>query len=120
MNYSSFNQLYRYQFRQRKFEKEEKSLKKSTVIKNSELNEIYGYQIFSGVRNPSRDSLICLCSAMELNVEETQSLLQIGGFALLYPKNKRDVIIINGINSNLSVAKINENLYDNGENTLNQ
>lgn len=26
---------------------EEKSLKKSTVIKNSELNEIYGYQIFS-------------------------------------------------------------------------
>ena len=39
---------------------EEKSLKKSTVIKNSELNEIYGYQIFSGKRIPSRDKLISI------------------------------------------------------------
>ncbi len=57
---------------------------------------------------------------MELNVEETQALLKIGGFAMLYPKNKRDAIIIDGVNSSLSVAQINENLYDNGENTLNQ
>ena len=99
---------------------EKKGLVKSAVIKKTEMSEVMGYQIFSGVRNPSRDSLICLCCAMELSVEETQSLLQIGGFASLYPKNKRDAIIINGINSILSVAKINENLYDNGENTLNQ
>ena len=99
---------------------EKKGLVKSAVIKKTEMSEVMGYQIFSGVRNPSRDSLICLCSAMELSVEETQSLIQIGGFALLYPKNKRDAIIINGIDSNLTVARINENLYDNGENTLNQ
>ena len=57
---------------------------------------------------------------MELDVDETQYLLRIGGFAELYPKNKRDAIIINGIASKLSVAKINENLYDNGEDTLNK
>ena len=39
--------------------------------------------------------------------------------AELYPKNRRDAIIINGISTNLPVAKINESLYDNGENTLN-
>lgn len=51
---------------------EEKSLKKSTVIKNSELNEIYGYQIFSGKRIPSRDKLISISFGLELSLEETQ------------------------------------------------
>lgn len=99
---------------------EKKGLVKSSVIKKTELSEITGYQIFSGVRNPSRESLVCICRAMELDVDETQYLLKIGGFAELYPKNKRDAIIINGIASNFSVAKINENLYDNGEDTLNK
>lgn len=98
---------------------EKKGLVKSSVIKKTELSEITGYQIFSGVRNPSRESLICICRAMELDVDETQYLLRIGGFAELYPKNRRDAIIINGISTNLPVAKINESLYDNGENTLN-
>lgn len=99
---------------------EKKGLVKSSVIKKTELSEITGYQIFSGVRNPSRESLICICRAMELDVDETQYLLRIGGFAELYPKNRRDAIIINGISTNLPVAKINENLYDNGEDTLNK
>ena len=99
---------------------EKKGLVKSAVIKKTELSEITGYQIFSGVRNPSRESLICICRAMELDVDETQYLLRIGGFAELYPKNRRDAIIINGISTNLPVAKINENLYDNGEDTLNK
>ena len=38
---------------------ESKGLKKAQVIKNAELAEVYGYQIFSGVRIPERKS----CSA---------------------------------------------------------
>lgn len=99
---------------------ENKGLVKSAVIKKTEISEVMGYQILSGVRKPSRDSLICICRAMELNIEETQEILKIGGFAALYPKFKREAIIISGIGANLSVAKINENLYDNNETTLNQ
>ncbi len=99
---------------------ENKRLVKSSVIKKTEMSEVMGYQIFSGVRKPSRDSLICICRAMELNIGETQEILKIGGFAPLYPKIKREAIIINGISTNIPVAKINENLYDNKENTLNQ
>ena len=62
---------------------EEKSLKKSTVIKNSELNEIYGYQIFSGKRIPSRDKLISISLGMNLSLDETQALLKYAGFAPL-------------------------------------
>ena len=99
---------------------EKKGLVKSAVIKKSELSEVMGYQIFSGVRKPSRDSLICICVALELNSEEIQTLLKTAQFAQLYPKNKRDSIIINGIANNRTVAQINEMLYDNDEVTLNK
>ncbi len=91
---------------------ENKRLVKSKIIKKTELSEVQCYQIFDGRRKPSRDSLLSICIAMELSLDETQQMLKTGGFAPLYPKNKRDVIIIKGIQNNLSVAQINERLYD--------
>ncbi len=99
---------------------EKMGLVKSAVIKKSELSEVMGYQIFSGVRKPSRDSLICICTAMGLSLEETQSLLKVAQFAQLYAKNKRDSIIIKGILTNQTVIQINEYLYESGEATLNK
>lgn len=99
---------------------EKMGLVKSVVIKKSELSEVMGYQIFSGVRKPSRDSLICICTAMRLSLEETQSLLKVAQFAQLYAKNKRDSIIIKGILTNQTVIQINEYLYESGEATLNK
>lgn len=97
---------------------DKKGLKKSLVIKKAEISEVYGYQIFSGVKKPLRDKLLSICIAMELTLEETQDVLKHGSFALLYPKNKRDSIIIYGINNNLSVCEINNLLYDKNEDTL--
>lgn len=91
---------------------ENKGLVKSKIIKKTELSEVQCYQIFDGRRKPSRDSLLSICIAMELSLDETQQILKAGGFAPLYPKNQRDVIIIKGIHNNLSVAQINERLYD--------
>ena len=91
---------------------ENKRLVKSKIIKKTELSEVQCYQIFDGRRKPSRDSLLSICIAMELSLDETQQILKAGGFAPLYPKNQRDVIIIKGIQNDLSVAQINEHLYD--------
>ena len=96
----------------------EKSLKKSIVIKKSELNEIYGYQIFSGKRAPSRDRLISIAFGMELSLEETQTLLKYAGFAPLYPKQKRDSLLIWGISHQFSIYQVNELLYTENEDTL--
>ena len=95
-----------------------KGLVKSDVIKKTEFSEVMGYQIFAGTRQPSRDSLICICVAMKMSLEETQALLKIAGIAALYPKSKRDSIIIKGISENKTVAKINEELYNCEEKTL--
>ena len=38
----------------------EKCLVKSRVFRKAEIDEIYGYQIFSGKKNPSRNTLIAI------------------------------------------------------------
>lgn len=98
----------------------EKNLSKAEVIRKSELNENYAYQLFSGLKkSPSRDKLICLSAGMDLSVEETNSLLKLAGFLPLYPRTKRDSIIIMNINAPKSVIEINEALFEENEETLN-
>lgn len=99
---------------------EEKHLKKSDVIRKGELNESYAYQMFSGVKStPSKDKLICLSIGMDLSVDETNSLLKLAGLSPLYPRIKRDSIIIINMNNKKSVVEINEELYNEDEETLN-
>ena len=95
-----------------------KGLVKSEVIKKTEFSEVMGYQVFSGTRLPSRDSLICICAAMDMTLDETQAILKIAGLAALYPKAKRDSINIKGISEKKTVAQINEELYNCEEKTL--
>ncbi|MDL2295509.1 XRE family transcriptional regulator [Lachnospiraceae bacterium OttesenSCG-928-E19] len=95
-----------------------KNLKKSYVIQKAEFNEIYGYQIFSGTRTPSRDKLISLAFGMQLSLEETQQLLKYAGFAALYPKSPRDSIIIWSVSRTLTICEANELLYNQSLPTL--
>ena len=88
-----------------------KGLKKSQVIRSAELSEIYGYQIFSGVRVPERRKLLCLAVGMELNIEQTQNLLKCAGYAPLYVKRPADSVVLYGLCKGLSVLQINELLY---------
>lgn len=96
----------------------EKNLVKARVLKRAEINENYGYQIFMGARNPSRNTLIQLCIGMELGLDETQSALKFAGYAPLYAKSRRDSVIISGILQGSPVFEINNSLYDFGEDTL--
>ncbi|MBQ7798980.1 MAG: XRE family transcriptional regulator [Oscillospiraceae bacterium] len=87
-------------------------LKKSQIIKNSELSEVYAYQIFSGLRVPERKKLLSLCVGMSLNLDEVQSLLKCAGYSPLYVKIPFDSIIIYGICKKLSVIEINRILFE--------
>ncbi len=92
-----------------------KGLTRSDVVKSSNLNEVYAYQIISGARRPSRDKLLCLCIAMKATLDETRELLIHGGFAPLYVRNQRDSIIIFAISHEETILQLNNNLYDHGE-----
>ena len=90
---------------------ERKGLKKSQVIKNAELSEVYGYQIFSGLRVPERKKLLCLAVSMKLNIDEAQRLLKCAGYSPLYVKLPFDSVVLYGLCKGLTVVEINELLY---------
>ncbi len=98
---------------------EKYDLKKSVVIKESQLGEPFARQLFSGIRSkPSRDKVLSLAIAMKITLDECQKLLQVAQVNELYPKNRRDAIIIYGLAKKLSVPQVNDVLYEMEEFTL--
>ncbi len=91
---------------------ENKSLTKAQIIRASELSSDDAYQIFSGIRVPERNKLLCLAIAMKLNLDEVQTLLKSAGYSPLYVKLPFDSIIIFGICKGMDVVEINDLLYD--------
>ena len=97
---------------------DERQISKTKVVRNSNLNEVYAYQIMSGKRMPSRDKIICLCIGAEFSIEDINQTLRIAGYSPLYPKIVRDSIIIYCIQKEYTVWQINEELYKRNEETL--
>lgn len=97
---------------------EAKRLKRSQVVHMANLNETFGYQIFTGARNPSRDKVLQIAFAMALTLRETNRALEAAGVSSLYSKDRRDAIIIFCLDRGCSLQKVNEGLYRFGERTI--
>lgn len=88
----------------------QKGLKRSKVVVSSGLEKSYVFQIFKGQKNPSRDKLIAIAFGMQLNEEETQRLLKIAGHSELYPRIKRDAIILYAIQRSINIWRTDRKL----------
>lgn len=97
---------------------EQKGLKRSQVVHMANLNETFGYQIFTGQRNPSRNKVLQIAFAMALSLRETNRALEAAGVSSLYSKDRRDAIIIFCLDRGCSLQKVNEELYRFDEETL--
>lgn len=97
---------------------EHKNISKATLAKQAGMSSVYLHQVFSGRRNPSRNRMLCICLGMEATLEETQELLKRSGMGLLYPKDRRDAIIIYGLLHNQSLFEVNDKLFCEDEETL--
>lgn len=89
-----------------------KACSKSEVIQRSNLNRAYVYQIFLGRKYPSRDKVIALAFGLNLNAEETQTLLKQAGYRELYPRDPRDTLLLYAIAQGKGILDANELLYD--------
>ena len=90
---------------------ERQGLSKAELARRSCMSEVYLHQVFAGRRNPSRDKLLCLCIGMELSFDETQELLKEAAYAQLYPRIKREAVIIHGIVHHTPLEEINDRLF---------
>lgn len=90
----------------------DKKLTKAEVVRLSNLNRVYVYQIFLGKKYPSRDKVIALSFGLQLNANETQTLLKQAGYRELYPRDPRDSLIFYAINQGENIIETCELLYD--------
>lgn len=93
-------------------------ISKSALARQSGMSEVYLHQVFSGRRTLSRTRLLCMCFGLQATVEEAQVLLKQCGYAPLYPKNRRDAILLYGLSHKETLFQINDTLFDKGEETL--
>ena len=87
---------------------------RASVIARSTIPKNYAYQLFSGIRKPSRDKVIQLAFGFGLDVDCTQELLKIARQAPLYPKIPRDIVILRGLYEKRSVLYVQQTLHDMG------
>ena len=97
---------------------EKKHISKAALAKQSGMSSVYLHQVFSGRRNPSRNRMICICLGLEATLDETQELLKCSGMGLLYPKDRRDAIIIYGLLHHQTLFEVNDKLFCENEETL--
>lgn len=82
------------------------------------LSRSFTYQIFSGDRVPSRDIILRIALALEFSLDDTQRLLKLADRGVLYPKIKRDAVIIYSINNKSGLYKTDETLVSLGQESL--
>lgn len=93
-------------------------LTKAALARKSGMSEVYLHQVFFGRRTPSRDRLVSLCVGLGASLEELQQILKQAGYAQLYPKVRRDAIIIYGLLHRRQPGEINDDLFAENEKTL--
>lgn len=104
------------QYLQELLQKHEMSI--PDLIIKTVLSKSFVYQVFSGKRNPGRDILLRIAFAMHLSLDETQHLFLIAGKGALYPKVRRDAIIIFCLEKGMSLDEANEFLENSLEKGL--
>ena len=97
---------------------ENRGYSKAELARRAGMSTVYLYQILSGRRKPSRDRLICLCFGLDCSLDTTQELLKKNGFLGLYPKNRRDAILLYSLSKGISLQETNDKLFREKEECL--
>ena len=84
---------------------------KTDIINKSDFSYVYFYDVINGRK-------IRLALALGLSLDECQTALKFCGRSQLYPRIKRDSIIIHGINRKLSIYEVSDKLLSLGEEDL--
>lgn len=95
-----------------------RGLKQADVLRRADIGQTFGWYVFNGHRGMGRNNVLRLCFAMGFDVRHTQRALQAAGVNGLYPKSRRDAIIIYCLNHGQSLQQANNTLYTFGEECL--
>ena len=84
------------------------------VIRRANIEKSFGHQLFNGKRNPSRDTVLQIAFALNADVAQAQEMLRIARKSILYPRIKRDTVIIYCLHNHISLMDTEIILQDLG------
>lgn len=96
----------------------QKKIKRADVVRDSQLDRAYVYQIFSGEKKPSREKLVALAFGLGLTGDETQRMLKLSCNRELYAREERDALILFALQQKYNILQANELLFSHGFTTL--
>lgn len=96
----------------------DRNIKRADVVWASGLNPTVVYDIFAGKSKPGRNNAIMLAFGLHASLRETQRILRLAGVSELWPKLRRDAIIIWCINQGMSREACDDELWNFEEKTL--
>ena len=96
---------------------ESKGMTRQEIFQRADIPQKYGYKLLAGEKHTTdRDKLLRLFFAMELELPQAQRGLELYGLAALYPRKKRDAILIIAFNRGISwVDQVDDLLIQHGE-----
>ena len=97
-----------------------KGLKRQDIFQKADIPQKYGYKLLSGESHTKdRDKLLRIFFATNMTLKEVRRALELYGMPVLYPKKKRDALLIIAFNRGISsVDEVNKILTENGESEL--
>lgn len=85
------------------------------MILASGIDRSYFYHILSGVKMPGRNMVLRIGFCLKATYNEMNLLLSLSGSAILFPKIRRDAILIFALEHQYSMNRVNELLSESGE-----
>jgi DNA-binding phage protein len=78
---------------------------KATISHDAWISEPYLYDILSGKKQPSRNSVIKLAFGLALDVATTERLLMLAGYRGFYVRQKRDALLKHALQNRMPAAE---------------
>lgn len=94
------------------------NMKNVDIINKADMGYTFFYDIISGRKIPSRDTIARMFIAMRLDLDSCQAALKLYNWAGLYSKDKRDSIVIYALTHDLTVSQTESMLAQHGEKGL--
>ena len=97
---------------------EDRGMNRNQLARISCVNPQFVYDIFKGKSRPERDNALMLAFGLRCSLREFQRLLRLAGVSELWPKTRRDAIIIWCIERGYTRVECDDELYRLGERTI--
>ncbi len=97
---------------------DERGVDTAWLVEHSFMSRAFVYQLCSGKRGPGRDIVLRLALLLKAGIPETQRMLCSAGRGALYPRVRRDAVILYALKEGMSFLDADDILLELGEEPL--